>query len=72
MLIKQLLLDKRVVGRALQNGLLNAAEYAKAIDALPDMSDNVARAISTQPVAAPAPEPEPNVSANVSDSQLTE
>ena len=68
MLIKQLLLDKRVVGRALQNGLLNAAEYAKAIDALPDMSDNVARTVSAQHVAAP----EPNLSASASEAQLTE
>lgn len=43
MLIKQHLLDKRVVSRALKQGLLDAAQYQREIEQLPDRSANVQR-----------------------------
>lgn len=39
--IKQHLLDKRVVKRALQEGLLDKALYQKTLDELPDLSHRV-------------------------------
>ena len=43
MQIKELLLDKRVVRRALDKGLLNKAQYQKMLDELPDVSHKVAQ-----------------------------
>lgn len=43
MQIKELLLDKRVIRRALDKGLLNKAQYQKMLDELPDVSHKVAQ-----------------------------
>ncbi len=53
MQIKQHLLDKRVVKRALQEGLLDKAAYQRTLDELPDLSHRI------QTAAAPAPEEPP-------------
>lgn len=55
MQIKQHLLDKRVVKRALQEGLLDKAAYQRTLDELPDLSHRVQTAAAA-PVAAVAPE----------------
>ena len=41
MQVKQHLLDKRVVKRALQEGLLDKALYQKTLDELPDLSHRI-------------------------------
>ena len=41
MQIKQHLLDKRVIKRALQEGLVDKALYQKALDELPDLSHRI-------------------------------
>jgi len=68
MQIKQHLLDKRVVKRALQEGLLDKAQYQKTLDELPDLSHRVQQASAEDdeddddtPVAH---EPPPSSSAN--------
>ncbi len=56
MQIKQHLLDKRVVKRALQEGLLDKALYKKALDDLPDLSHRIQTEDSpSEPPAPPAP-----------------
>ena len=55
MQIKQHLLDKRVVKRALQEGLLDKAAYQRTLDELPDLSHRVQTAAA--PVAAPEEPP---------------
>lgn len=55
MQIKQHLLDKRVVKRALQEGLLDKAAYQRTLDELPDLSHR----IQTAPTAPVAEEPAP-------------
>lgn len=56
MQIKEHLLDKRVIKRALQEGLVDKAHYQKALDELPDLSHRVqsssAAAQSNQATAA--------------------
>jgi hypothetical protein len=52
MQIKQHLLDKRVVKRALQEGLLDKAAYQRTLDELPDLAHRVQ-------TAPPAPAEEP-------------
>jgi hypothetical protein len=52
MQIKQHLLDKRVVKRALQEGLLDRAAYQRTLDELPDLSSRVQT--SDDPPAVPA------------------
>jgi len=67
MQIKQHLLDKRVVKRALQEGLLDRGLYQKTLDELPDLSHRVQQASEPAPVEPPAPvvhEPPPSSSAN--------
>jgi hypothetical protein len=39
--MKEHLFDKRVVQRALQEGLLKEEEYQRMLDALPDLSDRL-------------------------------
>jgi hypothetical protein len=39
--IKETLFDKRVVKRALQEGLLDKGEYQRLLDELPDLSHKV-------------------------------
>jgi len=56
MQIKQHLLDKRVIKRALQEGLVDKALYQKTLDELPDLSNRI-QAMD---------EPEPAVVASVS------
>jgi hypothetical protein len=58
MQIKQHLLDKRVVKRALQEGLLDKAAYQRTLDELPDLSHRVQTA-TAQSVEEPAPTPAP-------------
>lgn len=41
MQIKQHLLDKRVIKRALQEGLVDKALYQKTLDELPDLSHRI-------------------------------
>lgn len=41
MQLKQHLLDKRVVARALKKGLLDKKQFERAIETLPDLSDRV-------------------------------
>jgi len=41
MQIKQHLLDKRVIKRALQEGLVDKALYQKTLDELPDLSNRI-------------------------------
>ena len=54
MQIKQHLLDKRVVKRALSEGLLDKALYQKTLDELPDLSHRIqAQAIDSVEHAAP-------------------
>jgi hypothetical protein len=53
MQIKQHLLDKRVVKRALQEGLLDKAAYQRTLDDLPDLTHRVQS--SEEPVSAPSP-----------------
>lgn len=55
MQIKKHLLDKRVVKRALQEGLLDKVQYQKTLDELPDLSHRVQRA------AEQAHEPAPRI-----------
>jgi hypothetical protein len=55
MQIKQHLLDKRVVKRALQEGLLDKAAYQRTLDDLPDLSHRVQS--SEEPAPAPAAPP---------------
>lgn len=69
MQIKQHLLDKRVVKRALQEGLLDKALYQKTLDELPDLSHRVQQASAepappAEPAAPVAHEPPPSSSAN--------
>jgi len=49
-------LDKRTVRRDLERGRLNEADLIEAIDALPDVADNIAPPESDEEAAAPAPE----------------
>jgi len=61
MQIKQHLLDKRVVKRALAEGLLDKAQYQKTLDELPDLSHRVQATDYSEPApvaheaAAPSP-----------------
>lgn len=55
MQIKHHLLDKRVVKRALQEGLLDKAAYQRTLDELPDLSHRVQT--SEEPAPAPAATP---------------
>lgn len=66
MQIKQHLLDKRVVKRALQEGLLDKAQYQKTLDELPDLSHRIQQASDDDDEAAApvAHEPPPSSSAN--------
>jgi hypothetical protein len=58
MQIKQHLLDKRVVKRALQEGLLDKAAYQRTLDELPDLSHRIQTAQSSEePAPAPAAAP---------------
>jgi hypothetical protein len=61
MQIKQHLLDKRVVKRALQEGLLDKAAYQRTLDELPDLSHriqtNQAPAATEEPAPAPVAAP---------------
>jgi hypothetical protein len=60
MLIKQHLLDKRVVERALKKGLLDAGQYQRTIEQLPDASSNIKPSESmpsTQPGATQSDAP---------------
>lgn len=41
MQLKQHLLDKRVVARALKKGLLDKKQFERTIESLPDLSDRV-------------------------------
>lgn len=60
MQIKQHLLDKRVVKRALQEGLVDKAAYQRTLDELPDLSHRVQTsdepAAARDPAAVPAHE----------------
>jgi hypothetical protein len=53
---KEHLLDKRVIKRALQEGLLDKAQLQKTLDELPDLSHRVQ---SSSPSAAQAPKESP-------------
>ena len=55
MQIKHHLLDKRVVKRALQEGLLDKAAYQRTLDELPDLSHRVQTADEPAPAPAAAP-----------------
>jgi len=57
MQIKQHLLDKRVVKRALQEGLLDKAAYQRTLDELPDLSHRVQTAAAPVAAAPAAEEP---------------
>jgi hypothetical protein len=46
MLMKEHLFDKRVVQRALQEGLIDQAAYQRMLDALPDLSHKLQSAPS--------------------------
>ena len=52
MQIKQHLLDKRVIKRALQEGLVDKAMYQKALDDLPDLSSRIQAADEPEAAAA--------------------
>lgn len=43
MTLKDLLIDKRIVQRNIEQGKLDAAEYQKLLEALPDLTDKVWR-----------------------------
>lgn len=69
MQIKQHLLDKRVVKRALQEGLLDKAQYQRTLDELPDLSHRVQQASNDdddepEEEEAVVHEPPPSSSAN--------
>lgn len=51
----ELKIDKRIVERNLKHGRLDAAEYQRTLNALPDLSDKVWRKPHAEPVAAAAP-----------------
>jgi hypothetical protein len=53
MQIKQHLLDKRVIKRALQEGLVDKATYQKTLDDLPDLSGRIQAADEPEEAAAP-------------------
>jgi hypothetical protein len=55
MQIKHHLLDKRVVKRALQEGLLDKAAYQRTLDELPDLSHRVQTSDEPAPAQAVAP-----------------
>jgi hypothetical protein len=57
MQFKQHLLDKRVVKRALSEGLLDKALYQKTLDELPDLSHRIQAMDSAEPPAPVASEP---------------
>ena len=70
MQIKQHLLDKRVVKRALAEGLLDKALYQKTLDELPDLSHRVQAADAPEPQPAPVahePPPPPSAPNNVTN-----
>jgi hypothetical protein len=51
MQIKQHLLDKRVIKRALQEGLVDKALYQKTLDELPDLSNRIQAMDEPEPAA---------------------
>jgi len=51
MQIKQHLLDKRVIKRALQEGLVDKALYQKTLDELPDLSNRIQATDEPEPAA---------------------
>jgi hypothetical protein len=53
--MKEYLIDKRVVKRALEEGLLDKAVYQRMLDALPDLSHKVQAPESPEAAAARAP-----------------
>jgi hypothetical protein len=69
MTLNNLMIDKRIVQRNIEQGKLEPAEYQRILDALPDLSDKVWRrpavteahiepaAPAAAPVAVPAPVP---------------
>jgi hypothetical protein len=68
MTLHNLLIDKRIVQRNIEQGKLDAGEYQRVLDALPDLSDKVwrkpaapaaeeAHAAPQHAEAAPAPAP---------------
>lgn len=52
MQIKQHLLDKRVIKRALQEGLVDKALYQKTLDDLPDLSHRIQATDEAEPTPA--------------------
>ena len=61
MQIKQHLLDKRVIKRALQEGLVDKALYQKTLDELPDLSNRIQAMDEPEPaVAAVSHDPPPS------------
>jgi hypothetical protein len=71
MQIKQHLLDKRVVKRALQEGLLDKAQYQRTLDELPDLSHRIQTFEDAQPAAAPSPSHDAAPSSNTPTSTST-
>jgi hypothetical protein len=55
MTLHNLLIDKRIVQRNIEQGKLEAGEYQRFLDALPDLSDKLWR----RPVASEEPRSEP-------------
>jgi hypothetical protein len=55
MTLHNLLIDKRIVQRNIEQGKLEAGEYRRFLDALPDLSDKLWR----KPVATEEPRSEP-------------
>lgn len=52
MQVKQHLLDKRVVKRALQEGLLDKTLYQRTLDELPDLSHRIQTSQASEPAGA--------------------
>jgi len=54
------LIDKRVVRRYIDKGMVDKAEYAAIIEALPDMEHNAARVLEDEAVASSEDEQGPD------------
>ena len=57
-MLNELLIDKRIVQRHIKSGKVDAGEYRRMLDALPDLSSNLWRR-EQEPAAVPAAAPPP-------------
>jgi hypothetical protein len=61
-MLNDLLIDKRIVQRHIEQGKVDAAEFRRMLDALPDLSGKIWRREQEPPIPPPAPAPaEPRI-----------